>query len=132
MFLGRKLCNKCSSKLCHNLFNKYTFKAQICWRFHSTRRLEEAYKVVKTKCQCKYCRIFIFFVISFNRSSLSNINNCEDRDTKVITLTIRRVCSKIYRYEHLACKWCPECYLSNGIFSKKIAPGCKSQGCICL
>ncbi|XP_066255443.1 5'-nucleotidase domain-containing protein 3 [Euwallacea similis] len=53
MFLGRKLCNKCCLNINYKLFRGFQIKEQIWLRLHSTRRLEEAYKLVKTKCQSK-------------------------------------------------------------------------------
>ncbi|KAL1492968.1 hypothetical protein ABEB36_011123 [Hypothenemus hampei] len=53
MFLGRKLCNECILKLNSNLFKTQQLRKEVWTRFHSTRRLEEAYKIIKTKCQSK-------------------------------------------------------------------------------
>lgn len=53
MFLCNKLCNKCVLKISYNLFKHHQIKQKLWLRFHSTRRLEEAYKLVKTKCQSK-------------------------------------------------------------------------------
>ncbi|XP_076262065.1 5' nucleotidase C isoform X1 [Rhynchophorus ferrugineus] len=52
MFLCKKLCNKCLLKINGNCL-KGLFCRVLYSRHHSTRRLEEAYKLTKTKCQSK-------------------------------------------------------------------------------
>ncbi|CAG9759369.1 unnamed protein product [Ceutorhynchus assimilis] len=53
MFLVKKLCNKCLLNFDFNLCKTFQIKEKVWLRYHSSRRLEEAYKIVKNKCQSK-------------------------------------------------------------------------------
>lgn len=50
--LRNAICNE--KYFIKQIIEKQTYKCVHCAHIHTQKRLEEAYKLVKTKCQCEY------------------------------------------------------------------------------